>query len=75
MLPTGGQRWKCVDCGDHFTIGGKRGTYSERFKERIAQQYLHQQKTARELADETGLSTSTIVARGKVHKKTCTHCR
>jgi transposase-like protein len=68
ILPTGGQRFMCLKCEKHFTLNGARNTYSEGFKNQIAEMYIVRKISARTLAKKYQLSTCTIVHRGKYYK-------
>ena len=75
VLPRGGQRYACKDCHKHFTVGWKaRWTYDQWFKENIVNLYCHLHTWARDVAKRFNISTSTIVDRGKQHKKECRQC-
>ncbi|HMT01609.1 MAG TPA: hypothetical protein PKC14_04745, partial [Candidatus Absconditabacterales bacterium] len=67
-LKGGGQRYKCIDCKKHFTLGGLRGTYTEEFRKKIVEAYCHDRARVRELAQKFELSTSTIVSWAKAHR-------
>lgn len=41
VLPSGGQRYHCADCDGHFSLGGKRNTYSPEFKQKVVEKFLH----------------------------------
>ncbi len=68
ILKWGGQRYKCLCCSRHFTVGGIRGTYDDEFKRKIADYYINRRISARKLARKYNISTSTIVTWGKMFR-------
>ena len=75
MLPSWWQRYHCADCDGHFSLGGKRDTYSAEFKQKVVTEYLHSWLPARIVADQYDVSLSTIVLRARQHKKICDTCQ
>ena len=68
ILKWGWQRYKCLTCSRHFTVGGIRGTYDDDFKVKIADFYINRKISARKLARKYNISTSTIVTWGKMYR-------
>ena len=75
VLPSWGQRYRCADCDGHFSLGGKRDTYTPEFKKIVVEAYLHSWLPARSLAVQYDISLSTIVLRARDHKKACATCQ
>ncbi len=69
VLQSGWQRFICADCERHFTLNGIRNTYSDLFREQIADFYINRKISARKLSRKYQLSTSTIVQRWKFYKQ------
>lgn len=69
------QRYKCKDCEKSFTVWGVRWSYSEKKINDVSNAYIHNHISARDLAKQYNLSTSTIVNRGKNHKNNCKICQ
>lgn len=68
ILKSWWQRYKCLCCKRHFTIGWLRGTYDEEFKMKIAEYYVNRRISARKLSRKYNISTSTIVTWGKMFR-------
>ncbi len=74
QLPKGWQRFRCTDCHKQFTLWGVRWTYDEAFRKKVVDAYCHNDLDARSVAQKYELSTSTIVAWAKKHRKDCDQC-
>ncbi|MDP2670639.1 MAG: hypothetical protein Q8O99_07225 [bacterium] len=74
LLPSGGQRYKCVDCHRQFSQGGKRDTYTPKFIKQVVDAYCHQSKSVKEMLSKYGISSRTLIKRSYAHKKCCKKC-